>query len=78
VIVPTWGLKDHVTAVFEVPVSLALKVALCPPVSDVDPLADKVTTTGFSVTVPVANLVGSTTLVAITSTVSWLAMIAGA
>ncbi len=76
--VPTWGLKDQVTVVFEVPLTLAVKVALCPPVSDVDPLEDKVTTTGFRVTVAVANLVGSTTLVAITWTVCWLAIIAGA
>src|ERR1700728_1858936 len=74
-IVPTWELKDQVTAVFEVPLSLAVKVTLSPPVSDVDPLADKVTATGFSVTVAVANLVGSATLVAITLRVCWLAMI---
>jgi hypothetical protein len=33
--VPTWGLKDQVTAVFEVPLTLAVKVALCPPLRDV-------------------------------------------
>jgi hypothetical protein len=34
-IVPTWGLKDQVTEVFELPLTLAVKVALCPPLSDV-------------------------------------------
>jgi hypothetical protein len=55
-----------------------VKVTLCPLVSDVAPLEDKVTTTGFRVTVAVANLVRSATLVAVTWTVCWLAMIAGA
>jgi hypothetical protein len=32
--VPTWGLKDQVTAVFEEPFTLAVKVAPCPPLSD--------------------------------------------
>jgi hypothetical protein len=32
--VPTCGLSDHVTAVFDVPLTVALKVALWPPSSD--------------------------------------------
>jgi hypothetical protein len=78
VIVPTWGLKDQVTAVLEVALTFAVKVTLCPPVSDVAPLDDKVTDTGVRVTVALALLVESAMLVAVTWTVCWLAMIAGA
>ena len=56
-IVPTGELKDQVTAVLEASVTLAVKVTLCPPLSEVVPLGDKVMTTGFRVTVALAVLV---------------------
>jgi hypothetical protein len=77
VIVPTWGFKDQVTAVLVLPVIVVVKVALCPPVSDVAPVDDKVRTSGVSVTVAVAVLVLSATLVAVSVTVCVLLMVAG-
>ena len=73
--VPTWGFRDHVTAVFKVPLTAALKVALWPPWSDALP-GDKLrltigdgeggtSETGFpSNTVAVAVLLESMLLVA--------------
>ena len=80
--VPTWGVTAHVTAVFEVPLTVAVKVALWPPWSDAV-LGDKLRlTTGggvaVRVTMAVALLVGSATLDAIIVTVCWLEMVAGA
>ena len=75
VIVPTCGLKDQVTAVFEVPLTVAVKVALWPPWSDALP-GDKLRLTFAdgeaggnetrfpSNTVAVAVLLESTLLVA--------------
>jgi hypothetical protein len=57
---------------------LAVKVALSPPVSDVVPLGDKATATGFRVTLALALLVESATLVAVTLTVCWVATTVGA
>src|SRR5580658_779040 len=86
-IVPTCGLKDHVTAVFELPVTAGRKVAFWPPMSDALP-GDKLTLTDPD---PVPGLLGginskgtdavssgSATLVAVTLIVSWVAMLAGA
>ena len=80
--VPTCGLKDQVTAVFESPLTVAAKVALCPPWSDAlvgDTLM--VSAEGgvaVKVTVAVAVLVGSATLDAVIVTVCGLEMVAGA
>jgi hypothetical protein len=82
VIVPTCGLIDHVTALFEFPLTVAVKVALWPPWSDAFP-GDTLRLTleggvAVSVTVAVAVLVGSATLDAVTVTVWALGMVAGA
>ncbi len=79
---PTCGLIDHVTAVFEVPLTVGVKVALLPPVSDAL-LGDKLRLTGggalaSNVTDAVIVLVGSAALVAITVTVCCEATLAGA
>jgi hypothetical protein len=77
VIVPTWGLKDHVTAVFEVPVTVGLIVALWPPISvaDVGPTVNPIICND---TDALASLVESATLVAVIVTVSELLIVAGA
>jgi hypothetical protein len=86
-IVPTCGLKDHATALFELPVTAVRKVAFWPPMSDA--LAgDKLTLTDPD---PVPGLLGginskgtdavsrgSATLLAVTVMVSWVAILAGA
>jgi len=79
---PTCGLIDHVTAVFEVPLTLGVKVALLPPVSDTI-AGDKLRLTGggalaSNVTDAVIVLVGSAALVAITVTDCCEATLAGA
>jgi hypothetical protein len=76
-IVPTGEFKDHVTAVFEVPVTVGLKVALWPPVSDADdgPTVNPITCND---TVALAVLVESATLVAMIVTVSELLIVVGA
>jgi hypothetical protein len=79
---PTCGLKDHVTPLFEFPTTFAVKVALWPPWSDAsagDTL--RVTADGgvaIRVTAAVAILVGSATLDAVIVTVCPLEMVAGA
>jgi hypothetical protein len=74
---PTCGLNDHVTAVFPVPTTADVNVALWPSFN-VTLAGDKLRPTGVSVTVAVALFVESTTLVAVTVTVCWLLMEAGA
>jgi hypothetical protein len=79
---PTCGLIDHVTVVFEVPLTVGVKVALLPPVSDTLP-GDKLRLTGggalaSNVTDAVAVLVGSAALVAVTTMVCCEATLAGA
>jgi hypothetical protein len=59
------------------PVIVVVKVALCPPVSDVAPVEDRVRTSGVRVTVAVAILVVSATLVAVSVTVCALVIVAG-
>jgi hypothetical protein len=75
--VPTAGLSDQVTAVLLVPVTEALKVAdaAAPSETEAGPI---VTATGVRDTVALAVLLVSAALVAVTVTVCWLAIIAGA
>ncbi len=73
---------DHVTDVFEVPLTVGVKLALWPPVSDTLP-GDKLMPTGggalaCNVTDAVAVWVGSAALVAVTATVCCVATLAGA
>jgi hypothetical protein len=76
-IVPTGGLIDQVTAVFVVPVTVALNVAACPAFKLADP-GDTPTATGTSVTVALAVSDELAALVAVTVTVCWVAIVAGA
>jgi hypothetical protein len=78
---PTFGEMDQVTAVLEVPVTVAancwggdagVKLTLAG-ATDTDTVAD-----GTSVTVAAAVLLVSATLVAVTATVCWEVMLAGA
>jgi hypothetical protein len=75
--VPAAGLSDQVTAVLLVPVTEALKVADAdaPSETEAGPI---VTATGVKDTVALAVLVVSAALVAVTVTVWWFAIIAGA
>ena len=75
--VPTAGLRDHVTAVLAAPVTVEVKVALWPSPSNAVP-GDRLITTGFKVTVAVAVFVESATLAAVTVSVCRLAIEAGA
>jgi hypothetical protein len=82
VIVPTCGVTAHVTAVFEFPLTVAVKVALWPPWIDAV-LGDKLSLTveggvAVRVTMAVAVLVGSATLDAIIVTLSRLEIVEGA
>src|ERR1700735_442699 len=80
---PTSGVTAHVMALFEVPLTVLVKVALWPPWSDTVP-GDKLRLTvagaavAVRVTMAVAVLVGSATLEAVIVTVSRLEMVAGA
>ena len=79
---PTGGFKDHVTPVLEFPLTVAVKFALCPPLSAAF-LGDKLRLTGeggvaIRVTMAVAFLVGSATLDATTVSVCRLEIVAGA
>ena len=72
-IVPSCGVTAHATAVFEVPLTVAVKVALWPPWIDAV-LGDKLRITveggvAIRVTLAVAVLVGSATLDAVMVTV---------
>jgi hypothetical protein len=80
--VPTCGFKDHVTAVFEFPLTVAVKVVLWPPWIEAV-LGDKLRLTveggvAVRVTMAVAVLVGSATLDAVIVTVFRLETVAGA
>jgi hypothetical protein len=79
---PSCGLIDHVTAVFELPLTVGVKVAFAPPVSNTLPGAKLRLTGGgalaSNVTDAVAVLVGSAALVAVTTIVSCEATLAGA
>jgi hypothetical protein len=82
VIVPTGGLKDQVTALFEFPLTVAVKVALWPPWSDAlpgdNPMLTAEVGVAVRVTVAVAVLVGLATLDAVIVTVCRLEIVAGA
>jgi hypothetical protein len=85
--VPTCGLIDQVTAVFEVPLTVGVNVALWPPVREALP-GDKLRLTvgvgaggaalGCRIREADALLAGSTALVAINVTVSSDVMLLGA
>jgi hypothetical protein len=88
VIVPTGGFKDHVTSVFEVPLTVGVKVVLWPPFSDT-PDGNKLRLTvctggeagletGCNVRETVALLLGSAALLAVINMVSWEVMLEGA
>ena len=75
---PTAGLSDQVTAVFEVPATLAVNIWVCEGVSVTLPGVNATLTGGASVTLALADLVESATLVAVTVTVWAEAMLDGA
>ena len=81
--VPTCGLSDHVTAVLEVPLTVAVKVALWPPLSDTLP-GDRLRLTACggglasSVTEATALLLASARLTAVTTTACCEGTLAGA
>ena len=79
--VPTCGFKDQLTAVFEVPLTVAVKVVLWPPLSDAFP-GDKLIVTfgarGCSVMEAVALWVGSAALTALSMTVCGDVIVTGA
>ena len=75
--VPTAGLSDQLTAVLLLPVTQAVNVADAPTPSDAE-AGPNVTPIGIKDTVALAAFVESATLVAVTVTLCWLAIIAGA
>jgi hypothetical protein len=70
-------LTDHVTAVFEVPVTVTWNCWV-PPTGTVAVVGDTTTVTGISVTMADAERLGSATEVAFTVAVDWVATTAGA
>ena len=78
--VPTLELSDHVTAVLDVPATVAVNCWVCESFSAAVPGVTDIETVlvGFNVTVAVADFDASTTLTAVTVTVCWAAMLAGA
>src|SRR5690242_21745354 len=77
---PAFGVIDYVTAVFALPVTVAVNCCVCPPfrvavagASDADTAA-----VGVSVTVAVPLLLASAWLVAMTVTVCCVVIVAGA
>ena len=75
---PITGLRDQVTAVFDVPVTAAVNVWVCEGVSVTLPGVNATLTGGASDTLALADLVESATLVAVTVTVCALVIEAGA
>src|ERR1035437_220486 len=69
---------DQVTAVLLVPLTVAVNVWFCDGSKDTEDGVSETVTEGVSVTVAVADLVGSATLVALTIMVWELAIEAGA
>ena len=76
-IVPTEGEMDQFTPVLLDPLTVAISVADCPPVSDAV-AGDTVMETGTRVILALTVLVGSAALAAVTVTVCAEAMLAGA
>jgi hypothetical protein len=75
---PTAGLSDQVTAVFDVPATLAVNIWVCDGVRVTLPGVNATLTGGASDTLALADLVELATLVAVTVMVCALAMEAGA
>ena len=75
---PTAGLRDQVTAVFEVPATLAVNIWVCEGVSVTVPGVNATLTGGASDTLALADFVESATLVAVTVTVWAEGMLDGA
>ena len=71
------GLSDHVTAVLELPVTVAVNCWVCETVRE-DVAGVSETVTGERLTVALADLVASAVLVAVTVTFWALAIEAGA
>ena len=78
VIVPTEGASVHVTAVEAVPPIEALNWVDWPPVREIEEGVSAMPTVGTSVIVALPDLVESAELVAVTVTVCWLLIVAGA
>src|ERR1017187_2383161 len=76
-IVPTAGLSVHVTAVLEVPPTVAVYCWVWVAARVAESGVNEIVTGGLSVTVALADLVGSATLVAVTVTVWAAAIVAG-
>ena len=75
---PTAGFSDQVTAVFEVPATLAVNIWVCEGVSVTVPGVNATLTGGASDTLALADLVELATLVAVTVRVCALVIEAGA
>ena len=75
---PTAGFSDQVTAVFEVPATLAVNVWVCAGARVTLPGVNATPTGGDSDTLALADFVESATLVAVTDTVKSLEIEAGA
>ena len=75
---PTAGLRDQVTAVFELFDTVAVKAWVCDGVRVTLPGVNATLTGGVSDTLALADLVESATLVAVTVTVCALGIEAGA
>jgi hypothetical protein len=78
VIVPTRGASVHVTAVVDVPANAAMNWVDWPPVRDIEEGVSAMPTVGTSVIVALALLVASLKLAAVTVTICWVLMVAGA
>jgi hypothetical protein len=77
-IVPTAGLSDHVTALLEVPPTVAVYCWVWATARVAESGVNEMLTGGLSVTVALADLVGSAALVAVTVTVCGPLSAAGA
>ena len=75
---PTAGFSDQVTAVFEVPATVAVNACVCDGVRVTLPGVNATLTGGASDTLALADFVESATLVAVTVTVCALGIEAGA
>ena len=71
-------MRDQVTAVFVVPPTVAVNLAVCPAASETDAGETLTVTGGSNVITAVASLVGSATLFAVTVTDCCVAIEAGA
>ena len=78
VMLPTTGLSDHVMAVLEVPPTVAVYCWVWEAVRMAASGVNEMLTGGVRVTVALADLVGSATLVAFTVTVCGVVIVAGA